>query len=98
MPERGEDAKSNERVRVETGTLRKRAESLELFRVKDIAVKKSLTQRSRGRGDLRITSTDPSTPEVTFLPIEKPDEVAETLRGLVRTARKQAGVLTQERM
>ena len=89
---------TNERIRVESGSLRKKVESMELFRVKDISVKKSITQRGRGRGDLRITSTDASTPEFTFESIEKPEEVAETLRGVVRTARKQSGVVTQERM
>jgi uncharacterized membrane protein YdbT with pleckstrin-like domain len=89
---------TNERVMVRSGSLRKKAESLELLRVKDISVKKSLTQRGRGRGDVRITSTNPSTPHVTFESIEKPEEVAETLRGVVRTARKQSAVVTQERM
>jgi hypothetical protein len=89
---------TNERLKVDSGTLRKRAESMELFRIKDISVKKSMTQRSRGRGDLKITSTDPSTPEITLESIQKPDEVAETLRKLVRDARLQHGVVTHERM
>lgn len=89
---------TNERVKVETGALRKKSDSLELFRVKDISVKKSMTQRSRGRGDLKISSTDPSTPELTMESIQKPDEVAETLRSLVREARKDHGVVTHERM
>jgi hypothetical protein len=89
---------TNERVKVDSGTLRKRAESMELFRVKDVSVKRSLTQRSRGRGDLVITSTDPSTPVFTFESIENPNDVAETLRGLVREARRRSGVVTQERM
>ena len=57
-----------------------------------------MTQRSRGRGDLKITSTDPSTPEMTMESIQKPDEVAETLRNLVRAARREQGVVTHERM
>ncbi len=89
---------TNERVKVDSGAMRKRAESMELFRVKDISVKKSMTQRSRGRGDLTITSTDPSTPTITLESIHKPDEVAETLRTLVRDARREHGVMTQERM
>jgi uncharacterized Zn finger protein (UPF0148 family) len=89
---------TTERIKVESGTLRKRTESLELFRVKDISVKKSMTQRTRGRGDLRITSTDASTPEVKFESVSDPDDVAETLRGLVREDRQRHGVTTQERM
>lgn len=89
---------TNERVKVDSGAMRKRAESMELFRIKDISVKKSMTQRSRGRGDLTITSTDPSTPSITLESIQKPDDVAETLRSLVRDARREHGVMTHERM
>lgn len=89
---------TNERVKVDSGALRKKSDSIELFRVKDISVKKSMTQRSRGRGDLRITSTDPSTPEMTLESIQKPDEVAETLRNVVRQARRDHGVVTHEQM
>lgn len=89
---------TNERVKLESGAMRKRAESIELFRVRDISVKKSMTQRSRGRGDLSITSTDPSTPMITLESIQKPDEVAETLRSLVRDARREQGVQTREGM
>lgn len=89
---------TSEQVKVQTGALRKKAEAIELFRVKDITVKKSMTQRSRGRGDLKITSTDRSTPEITMESIQKPDEVADTLRNLVRKARRDQGVVTHENM
>lgn len=61
-------------------------------------MKKSMTQRTRGRGDLRITSTDASTPEVKFESVSNPDDVAETLRDVVREERRRHGVVTQERM
>ena len=43
-----------------------------------------MTQRARGKGDVRVTSTDASTPTFTFGSISDPERVAETLRALVR--------------
>lgn len=89
---------TTERVKVSSGVMGKRIESLDLFRIRDINVKKSLTQRTRGKGDVKITSTDASTPILIFESIVNPDEVAEDLRRLVRESRKRHGVTTQERM
>jgi hypothetical protein len=68
--------------------LRKKAESLDLWRVKDVSVKKSMTQRTRKCGDVEITSADASTPKVTLAWIQNPDEVAEQIRQAARDARK----------
>ena len=85
-------------MKVESGLVRKKSEVLELFRVKDVSVKKGMTQRTRGCGDVEVTSTDPSTPKLTLTWITEPDAVAEQIRQLAREARKWAGVITQERM
>src|SRR6266540_1994085 len=53
---------TTERLRVDSGMLRKKAESLDLWRIKDVSVKKSMTQRTRKCGDVEITSADASTP------------------------------------
>lgn len=89
---------TTERVVVEQGLMGKKADSLDLFRVKDLQVKKSMTQRARGRGDLTITSTDATTPHLKLESIQGPDDVAEQLRGLVRESRKRHGVIVREGM
>jgi hypothetical protein len=88
---------TTERLRVDSGMLRKKAESLDLWRVKDLSVKKSMTQSTRKCGDVEITSADASTPKVTLTWIQNPDEVAEQIRQASRDARKRDGVATQER-
>ena len=65
--------------------------------VKDVSVKKGMTQRTRGCGDVEVTSADASTPKVVLAWIQKPDEVAEQIRKVAREARKRHGVVTQER-
>lgn len=88
---------TTERLRVDSGMLRKKAESLDLWRVKDVSVKKGMTQRTRKCGDVEVTSADASTPKLTLTWIQNPDDVAEQIRQLTRDARKRHGVVTQER-
>jgi hypothetical protein len=89
---------TSERIRVDSGLVGRRAEQIELFRVKDVVVAKGLMQRSRGRGDLKIVSTDPSTPALYFQSIEEPDTVAELIRKAARDARRRHGVAMRENM
>jgi hypothetical protein len=88
---------TTDRLKVDSGMLRKKSESLDLWRVKDVSVKKSITQRTRGCGDVEVTSADASTPKLTLTWIKNPDEVAEQIRQVAREARKRHGVVTQER-
>lgn len=89
---------TSERLKVDSGMLRKKSESLDLWRVKDVSVKRSITQRTRGCGDVEVTSADPSTPKVILTWIKDPDSVAEQIRQLAKVARGRAGVVSQERM
>jgi uncharacterized membrane protein YdbT with pleckstrin-like domain len=89
---------TTERIKVDSGLVGRRAEQIELFRVKDVVVGKSLVQRSRGRGDVKIISTDPSTRALYFQSIERPEEVAETIRKAAREARRRHGVSMRENM
>ena len=89
---------TNERIRISSGLLGRSTDSLDLFRIQDVRVEKSITQRARGRGDLHITSTDDSTPTLTLEAIEKPDEVAETLRRHVTESRRRHGFQARETM
>ena len=89
---------TTERIKVDSGLVGRRAEQIELFRVKDVVVAKGLVQRSRGRGDLKVVSTDASTPAVYFQSIDKPDDVAELIRKAARDARRRHGVAMRENM
>lgn len=63
---------TTERLRVESGALRKKSESLDLRRVKDVTVKESMTQRTRKCGDVEVVSADASTPKLTLVWIQDP--------------------------
>jgi uncharacterized Zn finger protein (UPF0148 family) len=89
---------TTERLLVEKGLVGKKADSLDLFRVKDVQVKKSMTHRARKRGDVQVNTTDVSTPALVLESILEPDTVAEQIRTLVRDARQRHNVGTREMM
>ena len=89
-------ALTTQRLTVDTGLLGKRSDSIELFRVKDVAVKKSVLQRGRGVGDVVVYSTDQSDPTMRLEAIPKPDEVAALIRQSVYAARQDNRVFLRE--
>ena len=86
------------RLIAETGLVGKHNDSLDLARVRDIQVNKSLKQRARGAGDIVIFSGDVSTPQLTLESVPSVDQVAELLRNQVQAARKQTGVSYHDRL
>ncbi len=89
---------TTERLRVEHGLLSRKADSVELYRVKDIRVKKSMTQRSRRRGDVIVLSSDASHDDIRLESVPDPDELAETIRSLVKASREANRGHLQERL
>jgi hypothetical protein len=89
---------TTQRLRIDSGVVGKRHSQLELFRVKDVNIRRSVKHRARGRGDLVVTSTDPSSPKLKLEAIENPEQVAEIIRGLVMAARQRLGITTREFM
>lgn len=86
------------RLIAESGLVGKHNDSLELARVRDIQVNKSLKQRARGAGDIVIFSGDVSTPQLTLESVPGVEQVAELLRKQVQIARKQTGVSYHDRL
>jgi hypothetical protein len=89
---------TTERLRVSSGVVGRRADQMELFRVKDVRVEKNLRNRTRSRGDVIVISVDRSTPVLKLESIEDPERVAEMVRNLVRDSRQRHGVVARELM
>ena len=87
---------TTERIKIHSGLIGKRAEQMDLFRIKDVMVKRGLTQRARGVGDVLVVSSDASTPKMLLGGVKDPDELAERIRKAARSARQRAGVRMQE--
>ncbi|MGH2537310.1 MAG: PH domain-containing protein [Candidatus Promineifilaceae bacterium] len=89
---------TDERVRIVTGLLGKDRQDIELVRVQDIDLEQTVRERLLNLGDIKISSHDPSHPEVTLNNVKDPEEVHETLRRAVQDARKRFGLIYREEM
>ncbi|MEY2600546.1 MAG: hypothetical protein RLZZ142_2805 [Verrucomicrobiota bacterium] len=78
---------TSQRLRVSQGLLNRRSDELELFRVKDYTLEQPFLLRVVGLGNLRLLSSDSSTPVVELRAIPGVAEVREKLRTAVQSER-----------
>lgn len=78
---------TNQRLIIETGILTKNTHEMELFRVRDISVKRNIVERMFNIGDILITSIDPSTPGLVLKNIKNSQVVKDLIREAVREQR-----------
>lgn len=71
---------TTQRVRIRQGVFSKRADELELYRVKDSTVFEPFWQRLFGLGNIVITTNDASTPSVTLEALPSARDTREKLR------------------
>jgi uncharacterized membrane protein YdbT with pleckstrin-like domain len=82
-----------QRLEVERGILGKRYESIDLWRVRDVALEQTLLERLRGVGRITVLSTDQMEPELLVGPVAAAKPLYERLRDAVAEARKEARVI-----
>lgn len=70
---------TSRRIIIEKGILTKKREEIQLYRVRDIAVKRSLIERMLKFGDITIYSTDASSPTYTLRNIRDSIRVTDLL-------------------
>lgn len=83
---------TTQRLRERSGVLAVQVDELELYRVKDIAVRQPVSQRILGRGKIVLLASDRSTPRVVLNAILAPAKVADLIRVHVEQCRVQKGV------
>jgi len=83
---------STQRIKVEAGVLSKQYDQVELYRVKDTVLSRTLVQRMLGLGTIKMITSDPSQPELTFPSIPDADQVRELIRQNVERMRRLRGV------
>ena len=84
------------RVEVERGILRKRIDNLELWRVKDIQFRQSLSQRMLSVGDVVLVTSDATNPLVELRGIAAPRALYDSLRDAVDAAKRGRGMVGME--
>lgn len=78
---------TNQRLIIETGILTKRSREMELFRIRDVSVKRNLIERLFKIGDITLTSTDSSNPQLVLKNIKRSQAVKDVIRNVVREER-----------
>ncbi len=83
---------TTQRIKTEEGVLAKRYDQVELYRVKDAVLTRSLVQRILGLGTIRMITSDPSMPELIVPSISDSENVRELIRQNVERMRRLRGV------
>ena len=87
---------TNERLMVTRGFISKNIEETELYRVNDVSMKQSIVERMFGLGDVRLESTDATTPEPQIKDIKDPERVKDLIRQAARAERQRRRVLLRD--
>ena len=78
---------TTERLRVTDGILSKKTEDLELYRVRDITLEKPFVYRLYSKGNIRLITSDHSSPNAMLMAVPEPEELMELIRKHVEICR-----------
>jgi uncharacterized membrane protein YdbT with pleckstrin-like domain len=78
---------TSQRLRRSSGILNRVVDELELFRVKDYSMEQPFFLRMMGLGNLKLVTSDATTPIVTISAIAQVESVRELLRNAVQAER-----------
>lgn len=83
---------TTQRIRVKSGVLSQSVDEIEMYRVKDTELTRSLIQRILGLGTVTVHSSDETTPKLDISDISDAEGLRERLRESVEAVRRARGV------
>ena len=89
---------SRDRLFCESGLANLRLEEIELYRIKDLQLVRTLGQRIFGVGTLRVYSTDTTTPRLDLINIAEPMEVKEMIHRHMEEAKLKRRIRTMNNL
>ncbi len=89
---------TSDRLFIETGMLGKHEDEVRLYRILDISLSRSLSQRIFGMGTIHCCSADKTMGDFDIINIKNPREVKEQLSELVERERQAKHVTNREFM
>jgi len=87
---------TEEKLLVVTGILSTKEEEVQLYRIMDLTLKRSIWQRIFGVGTIHCCSGDKTTPEFDIKDIKRPNEIKELLSKNVEIQREKKRVTGRE--
>lgn len=85
-----------ERLHIESGFLNQRSDEVRLYRIMDIALTRTLSQRIFGLGTVHLSSSDKALGNFALVNIKRPKELKELLSNLIEKQRDKKRVSTRE--
>lgn len=82
---------THDRFFARSGVLFQRTEQMELIRIRDYEVTRSLVQRIFGKGNLTLVTRDATTPVIVLSWINDPEEAAEVFRDASEQSKSDRG-------
>ena len=89
---------SEDRLFVESGLLKTVENEVRLYRILDLSLTRTLSQKIFGIGTIKISSADKTLGDFEIKNVKKPEEVKELLSGLVEENREKKRVSGREYM
>ena len=87
---------TDQRLKISRGVFTKITDDLELYRVRDTRMQQNIWQRMLGLGEVILSTTDATTPEVSLRWLPNAESLREKIRALVEARREAKGVRTLE--
>jgi membrane protein YdbS with pleckstrin-like domain len=81
---------TTQRIFIERGILSRTIDQSELIRIDDVRIRKTLLNRMTGVGSVELFSTDTSDRHTTIWGVEKPDELADSIRDHMQRLRQRS--------
>ncbi len=81
---------TSQRLFIERGILSQTVDQLELVRVDDVRISKTLLNRIFGTGTVEVMTTDASDRKISLVGVAAPEDVAEAIRTHVRMSRQRS--------
>lgn len=89
---------TEDKLLINTGLLSIREEEIQLYRIMDITLKRTLFQRIFGVGTIHCCSADKTTPEFEIRDIKNPSQVKELLSNSIEKKRDKKRITGREIM
>lgn len=89
---------NEDKLLLNTGLLSLHEEEVLLYRVQDISVRQSFSERIFGVGTICVSSTDVTVPHLDLIHVKNPRKVKEVLSKCVKKSRRRNGIRSTELM
>ncbi len=83
---------------IDSGIFTKKQEEIRLYRVLDISVTRTFSQRIFGMGTITLKTSDKSSPDVSLINLKKVMEVKTQLSNLIESSREKKRIAGREFM